>query len=89
MEQEGLTIVTDCGNESDHVNVTLSNIAALTLTLTTESFSIFNDKNEDILKPWIDIHEIDIDKVRNTHGVLNSSGLIRGIMKNLAQMQSL
>ena len=89
MEHEGLTIVTDCGNESDHVNVTLSNIAALTLTSTTESFSIFNDKNEDVLKPWIDIHEIDIDKVRNTHGVLNSSGLIRGKMKNLAQLQSM
>lgn len=71
--------MTDCGSASDHVNVTLSDIAEFTLTLTRESFSIFDDKNEDVLKPWIDFHEIMIDKVRKTHGILNSSGLIRGI----------
>ena len=89
VDQDELTIVTDCGNESESVNVTLSGIAEFTLTLTTEAFSIFHDEDEKVLKPWIDIHEIDIDKVRNTHGVLNSSGLIRGKMKNLAQLQSM
>ena len=76
MDQDELTIVTDCGNESDSVNVTLSGIAEFTLTLTTEAFSIFHDKDEKILKPWIDFQEVIIDKV--TQGVLNSSGLMRG-----------
>ena len=81
MDQEELTIVTDCGNESDSVNVTLSGIAEFTLTLTTEAFSIFHDEDEKVLKPWIDFQEVFIDKVRNTQGVLNSSGLIRGERK--------
>ena len=78
MRQDEVTIVTDCESASDYMNVTLSNIAEFTLTLTRESFSIFNDEKEDVLKPWIDFHEIMIDQVRKTHGVLNSSGLIRG-----------
>ena len=86
MRQDEVTIVTDCGSANDHVNVTLSDFAEFTLTLSRESFSIFNDENEDVLKPWIDFHEIMIDQIRNTHGVLNSSGLIRGaVAKNLVQ----
>ena len=81
MDQDELTIVTDCASESDSVNVTLSGIAEFTLTLTTEAFSIFHDEDEKVLKPWIDFQEVFIDKVRNTQGVLNSSGLIRGERK--------
>ena len=83
MDKEELTIVTDYENESDSVNVTLSGIAEFTVTLTTEAFSIFHNKDEDekVLKPWIDFQEVFIDKVRNTQGVLNSSGLIRGERK--------
>ena len=81
MDQDELTIVTDCENESDSVNVTLSGIAEFTLTLTTEAFSLFHDKDEGVLKPWIDFQEVFIDKVRNTQGILNSSGLIRGAAK--------
>ena len=84
MRQDEVTIVTDCESASDYMNVTLSDIAELTLTLTRESFSIFNNENEDVLKPWIDFHEIMIDKVSKTRGVLNSSGLIRGaVITNL------
>ena len=79
MDQDELTIVTDCASESDSVNVTLSGIAEFTLTLTTEAFSIFHEKDEGFLKPWIDFQEVFIDKV--TQGVLNSSGLIRGVEK--------
>ena len=87
MDQDELTIVTDCENESDSINVTLSGIAEFTLTLTTESFSIFHDKDEEFLKPWIDFQEVFIDKVRNTQGILNSSGLIRGA-ENVAKVVS-
>ena len=79
VDQDELIIVTDYGNESDSVNVTLSGIAEFTLTLTTEAFSIFHEKGEGFLKPWIDFQEVFIDKV--TQGVLNSSGLIRGVEK--------
>ena len=85
MDQDELTVVTDCENESDSVNVTLSGIAEFTLTLTTESFSIFHAKDEGDLKPWIDFQEIFIDKVRNSKGILNSSGLIRGA-ENVAKI---
>ena len=81
MDQDELTIVTDCENGSDSVNVTLSGIAEFTLTLTTEAFSIFHEKGEGFLKPWIDFQEVFIDKVRNSQGILNSSGLIRGAAK--------
>ena len=79
MDQDELTIVTDWENERDSVNVTLTGIAEFTLTLTTEAFSIFHEKGEGFLKPWIDFQEVFFDKV--TQGVLNSSGLIRGVEK--------
>ena len=81
MENEDLTIVNDCGNWSNSINVTLVDIAELTITFITEAFSIFHDENEDVLKPWIDFTELEIDKVANSQGVLNSSGLIQGVFK--------
>ena len=73
------------------VKVNMKDAVVFSIKMTVESHSLFKETNKPKTeRPWIDIHELNFDKLRqSTRNILDSSALVQGLRKMFAHCSGL